>query len=84
VSFDLSVEDDGATRRVTVSNLTGPLNIDAVVSLDRPITGVSVNGSPVAPTIDRRFARYRVLLPGLTADAGTDLTIDVGALLAAP
>ena len=78
VGFDIVVEDDGSVRCVKVENLTGPITVDAVVSVGGGISEVSVNGATVVPseTIER-WGRTRAVLPGLVADAGDPLVIEV-------
>ncbi len=75
--FDITVEDDGRTRRVRVDRLTGPLLIDAMVSVEGGIEAVFVNGDSVQPFIESQWGRARVRLPGLFADDLSPLTIEV-------
>ena len=75
--FDLAVEDEGPVRRVLVEGATGPLTVDAVVSISGEIAGVTVNGEAVEPVVVRQWGRSRALLPGLLADADQPLMIEV-------
>jgi hypothetical protein len=77
VRFNITVKDGGRVRRVLVDPLIGSLRIDAVVSVAGNVDGVVVNGEAVQPTMESRWGRSRALLPGLRADVGRPLRIEV-------
>jgi len=77
LEFDITVEDDGPVRRVTVDNLTGPLRIDAVVSVSGELHRVAVNGAVVEPVLESRWGRTRALLPTLDAGVNAPVVIEV-------
>ena len=77
VRFRINVEDHGKLRRVTVDRLTGPLRIDATVSVTGDIQRVVVNGTTVQPPLESQWGRSRALLPDLDAGIGKPLVIEV-------
>jgi len=77
VTFDVTVEDNGLVRRLTVDRMTGDLQVDAVVSLAGDIQAVTVNGVAVQPDLETEWGRTRALLPGLEAGIGRPLTVKV-------
>lgn len=77
VRFDITVEDLGRLRRVTVDRLTGALRINAIVSVAGDIQSVVVNGEPVQPVLDSQWGRTRAHLPGQDAGIGRPLVIEM-------
>ena len=75
--FDIAVEDDGLVRRVRVENATRAIRVDAVVSVEGGIAGITVNGKAAEPEIETRWGRVRAHLPGLGVDVGTPLIIEI-------
>jgi len=76
-SFDLTVEDDGEVRTITLDQATGAIDIDAQVSLAGQIAEIRVNDAVVSPTIEQEWGRSRARLEDLTASASTPLVIEV-------
>ncbi|MBZ0274018.1 hypothetical protein K8I61_18415 [bacterium] len=77
ISFDLEVDDDGATRTVAVSNTSAPLGVDAVVSVEGTVGAVRVNGVPASPASDTGDGRTRLTFAPLSAGPGEDLRIEI-------
>ncbi|HPQ69794.1 MAG TPA: hypothetical protein PKW95_11745 [bacterium] len=76
-SFDLTVEDDGAVRTITLNNATGTIAVDAQVSLAGDIAAVRVNGATVTPTIQQEWGRSRARLSSLSVSSTEPLIIEV-------
>lgn len=76
-TFDLLVEDDGVIRRVSVSNATALIAMDAIISVAGEVKSVTVNNETVEPEIILKWERSRVLLPELTVDADQPLVVEV-------
>jgi len=76
-AFDLTVEDDGEVRTITLDQATGAIAVDAQVSLAGEIAAIRVNDAVVTPTVEQEWGRSRARLTDLIVAPDASLVIEI-------